>query len=285
MTYVIHGASGAQGGPVLAALKSSGKPVVAVGRQPGALGDGTPVIGADYHSIEQITGLYQRASGVFVHLPIGSPDEQRTYASNIAAALAQARPPRVVISTSGHIIDRPNSVLQQPRDGAIPSLLRELAEAGLNHVAIAPRLFLENLLLMLGGIRSEHKLRYPLRADIPVSWASHLDVAEAVNNLFDRIDIGGVIAIGQHPGITGHDLAQAFSDHLGKTVVYDALAPEQFGASIAQYVGEGAAAGIAAFYTAINSQSDHSFEITQSAQQRLGLTPRTTAEWLNKLTV
>lgn len=72
---------------------------------------------------------------------------------------------------------------------------------GLSHAVIAPRLFLENLLLP------------------PIS--DNADVAAA---LFDRPDITGTIAVGQHPGITSPDLAQAITDHLGRRVSYEPLA-------------------------------------------------------------
>ncbi|MDX3240877.1 hypothetical protein [Streptomyces sp. ME18-1-4] len=72
---------------------------------------------------------------------------------------------------------------------------------------IAPRFFLENLLLppILDVVRTQGVLRYPLAADFPVSWSSHLDNADVAAALFDRPDITGTIAVEQHPGITSWD--------------------------------------------------------------------------------
>lgn len=99
MTYVVHGATGAQGKPVLTALKSAGKTAVAVGRQ----GDVSHAPGkvASYDSATQLVDAYRGASGVFVHLPLGREEDRKRYADNILAALAEARPERVIISTSG----------------------------------------------------------------------------------------------------------------------------------------------------------------------------------------
>lgn len=67
-------------------------------------------------------------------------------------------------------------------------------------------------------------LRYPPAADFPVSWPSHLDNADVAAALFDRPDLTGTIAVGQHPGITSPDLAQAITDHLGRRVSHEPLA-------------------------------------------------------------
>ncbi|MFK4067024.1 NAD(P)H-binding protein [Streptomyces sp. NPDC029674] len=72
MTYVIHGATGAQGAPVVAALVAAGKPVTALTRNPDAVVDGARVVAASYSSVEELTEAYRGADGVFVHLPVVS---------------------------------------------------------------------------------------------------------------------------------------------------------------------------------------------------------------------
>ncbi|SOR76695.1 MULTISPECIES: hypothetical protein [Streptomyces] len=67
---------------------------------------------------------------------------------------------------------------------------------------IAPELYLENLLIprVIGSVRERGVLPYPIRADVPVSWASHLDSADAVVALLDRTDVTGVVFVGQYQG-------------------------------------------------------------------------------------
>lgn len=285
MTYIIHGATGAQGNPVLSSLRAAGKPVAAVTRKDdGRLGD-IPVIVADYTSVDRLTDAYRDAAGVFVHLPLGSEEDRRTYARAIVAALAAARPGRVVISTSGQIVDNPASPLRAPEDSAIRTLVRGVEEAGLSHAVISARLFLENLLLppVIEAVRSAGVLRYPLRADFPVSWSSHLDNAEVAAALFERTDVGGVVAVGQLPPVTGPDLAGAFAARLGREVRYEAVTPQQFGETITPLIGAPGAAGVVGLYTALASAADHTFDPEQAAQKRLGLTPRTTRQWLDDI--
>ena len=70
-------------------------------------------------------------------------------------------------------------------------------------------------------------LRYPIRSDMPVSWASHLDIAEVAVALFERPEMTGSVGVGQWPGITGHDLAAA----LGARAA-GAAAPDGFEARV-----------------------------------------------------
>ncbi|MFF2660275.1 SDR family oxidoreductase [Kitasatospora sp. NPDC058032] len=278
MTYVIHGATGAQGAPVVAALAAAGKSVTAPTRKADAVVDGARVVAAGYDSVAELTHVYRGAEGVFVHLPMGSEEDRQTYARNILTALREARPARVVFSTSGAPIDPGTG-------GAASELVRGLADSGLSHAVIEPTLYLENLLLpfVIGAVHERGALPYPIRADFPVSWASHLDIADAAVALFDRPDVTGVVSIGQYPAPTGPDLATAFGTHFGKDVAFEPTTPEQFGASVAPFIGEGPAAGVAAVYEAMSTLADRSITPENSAQKLLGVTSRTTGQWLTDI--
>jgi len=120
------------------------------------------------------------------------------HAMNIVEAIKTAKPKRVVISTSGIIIDQPGTLLQASKDSAIAILLRGVEETGVSHAVVAPRLYLENLLLptVFEPVKAEGVLRYPLRADFPVSWSSHLDVAEVAERLLTDTSVTGVVGVG-----------------------------------------------------------------------------------------
>ena len=147
---------------------------------------------------------------------------------------------------------------------------------------MSPRLFFENLLnpLVFQPAKSDGVLRYPLRADYPVSWSSHLDVAEVVERLLTDNAVTGLVGVGQTPGITGIDLATSFSKYLGRPVSFSSVTPEAFGEMIVPVFGEGAAAGIVAVYQVQARASSNAIVPGTSAQQQLGLTPRTAEKWL-----
>ncbi|MGC9539253.1 NmrA family NAD(P)-binding protein [Streptomyces sp. UG1] len=280
MTYVIHGATGAQGAPVVAALAAAGKSVVALTRNAAADVPGARVVAADHSCTDDLTRAYRDAEGVFVHLPVTSEDDRRGYARNIVDAVRAARPARVVFSTSGTVVGAPGD------DGsAVATLVAGLADSGVSHAVIEPRLYFENLLLpfVAGAVREQGVLRYPLPADFRVSWSSHLDIADVAAALFALPGVDGVVSVGQYPAINGQELAEAFSAGLGQDVRYEAITPDAFRTAATPVIGAGAAAEVAAGYTAMRALPDRSIEPERSAQKLLGITPRTASQWLTDI--
>ena len=175
MTYVIHGATGAQGAPVVSVLTAAGKPVVALTRNADAVVPGARVMTAAYSSVQELTDAYRGAEGVFVHLPVGMEEDRRTYARNIVAAVRAARPARVVFSTSGFPLGSEEGADEENSASIVVS---GLADSGVSHAVIAPELFFENLLLphVVAAVRERGVLGYPLPAGFAVSgrriWTS-----------------------------------------------------------------------------------------------------------------
>ncbi len=152
---------------------------------------------------------------------------------------------------------------------------------------VAPRLYLENLLLpvILGPVREEGVLRYPLPASFPVSWSSHLDVAEVVTRLLtDASPITGTVGFGHLPGLTGPDLAAALSSRLGREVRFEGITPEAFGELITPLFGP-AAAPVVELYQVLNTQDGSTIAEDGSTQELVGLRPRPIEQWLEDLAV
>lgn len=281
MTIIIHGATGAQGGPLIKRLLTAGKPALAAVRNASSE-NGLPSVIVDNASVDSLVAAYRGADGVFFHLPLASETDRVQYAHNFAQAIALARPARVVISTSGNVVDEPGSPTQVPDDSAVAVLVREVARTGVSFAVVAPRLYLENLLLptQFGAVQGEGVLRYPLRSDYPVSWSSHLDVAEVAERLLADATITGIVGVGHAPGLTGADLAEGFAQHLGKPVRYEAITPEAFGDMITPLFGAGPAAGVVAGYQAKEQTNGCVISNATSAQSLLGLKPRSVQQWL-----
>ncbi len=280
MSYVIHGATGAQGAPLVAVLSRMGKDVTAAVRDTAAAT--TKAVRVDYSSVDSLVAAYRQAEGVFVHLPVTSEDQRLECARNISEAIGRARPRRVVISTSGWVVDEPQSALQGPHHGAAMTLIRGVEQTGVSMAVVAPRLFLENLLLpaVLGPAKSEGILRYPIRGDYLVSWSSHLDVAEVAARLLTDGSTTGILGVGHLPPLAGAELAEGFSQYLGQKVEFEGIAPETFGAMIAPLLGEAPAAGVVASYQAQAALSMNAIASNTSAQNLLRLAPRSVHQWL-----
>ena len=287
MADIVHGATGAQGSPILSALTSAGRTAIAAVRHPEAVPDGIVARQVDLASVASLASAYKGADGVFVHLPMGAPEAAAAQARAVVEAVAQARPGRVVISTSGQIVDQPGSPLQATADSPIMTLIDGVTGSGVPTAVVAPRLYLENLLLpvVLDPACQEGVLRYPLPASFPVSWSSHLDVADVVVRLLtDASPTTGTVGVGHRPGLTGPDLAAAFSSHLGREVRFEGITPEAFGELITPLFGP-AAALVVELYQALNAQDGNTIAEDSSAQELLGLRPRPIEQWLKDLAV
>ena len=287
MADIVHGATGAQGSPVLSALTTAGRSAIAAVRHPEAVPDGIVARQVDLASAASLASVYEGADGVFIHLPMGAPEAAAAQARAVVEAVAQARPGRVVISTSGQIVDQPGSPLQAAADSPIMTLIDGVTGSGVPTAVVAPRLYLENLLLpvVLDPACQEGVLRYPLPASFPVSWSSHLDVADVVVRLLtDTSPTTGTVGVGHRPGLTGPDLAAAFSSHLGREVRFEGITPEAFGELITPLFGP-AAAPVVELYRALNAQDGNTIAEDSSAQELLGLRPRPIEQWLKDLAV
>ena len=287
MADIVHGATGAQGSPILSALTTAGRSAIAAVRHPEAVPDGIVARQVDLASAASLASVYEGADGVFIHLPMGAPEAAAAQARAVVEAVAQARPGRVVISTSGQIVDQPGSPLQATADSPIMTLIDGVTGSGVPTAVVAPRLYLENLLLpvVLDPTCQEGVLRYPLPASFPVSWSSHLDVADVVVRLLtDTSPTTGTVGVGHRPGLTGPDLAAAFSSHLGREVRFEGITPEAFGELITPLFGP-AAAPVVELYRALNAQDGNTIAEDSSAQELLGLRPRPIEQWLKDLAV
>ena len=287
MVDIIHGATGAQGSPVLSALTSAGCTAIAAVRHPETVPAGIAARQVDLTSADSLASAYEGADGVFIHLPMGAPEAAAAQARAVVEAVTRAHPGRVIISTSGQIVDQPGSPLQAPADSPVMTLIDGVTGSGVPTAVVAPRLYLENLLLpvVLTPVREEGVLRYPLPASFPVSWSSHLDVAEVVARLLtDASPTTGTVAVGHRPGLTGPDLAASFSSRLGREVRFEGVTPEAFGELITPLFGP-AAAPVVELYQVLNTQDGSTIDEDGSAQELLGLRPRSIEQWLKDLAV
>lgn len=274
MTFIVHGATGAQGSPILTALRAAGHAPTAAVRDPASVNG--PAVAVDFGSVDTLAAAYEGASGVFIHLPVGNLEQQSRFAHTIGEAIGKANPARVVVSTSGY---------PATTGTGVGILIEELKRHASSFAVIEPVLYLENLLLptVLGPVRQEGVLRYPLRADYPTSWVSHLDVADAAVALLTDSNVTGSVAVGALPALIGQDLADGFARHLGTTVRYESQDPEVFGEQILPMFGEQAARPVIDAYIWRQSQTGDVIADERSAQKLLGLTPRSVDQWLRDL--
>lgn len=282
LSITVHGATGAQGSPVVSGLLAAGHRVTAVARHPRNLPEGTRIAAVDLADTDALCEAYSGADGVFCHLPMGEPEQLGAYARSIGRALSAARPSRIVVSTSG----RPVGEAGGDQAGPLTDLVDHLRGSGLCVAVVATRLYLENLLLapVLEPARREGVLRYPLPEAFAASWCSHQDVADAAIALLSRErQLAGTLEVGHLPGLTGPDLAAGLATGLGIEVRYQPTSPQEFAAAITPLFGREAAASVAAFYEGLAARDHWTIDSRRSAQHLLGLAPRAVEAWLGEV--
>ena len=278
MKVVIHGGTGAQGSAVASELESRGHTAVRLSRRGSA-----PSVAADLNDAESLARAYRGADAVFVHLPIPTdPTRPVVWTRNVLHALRVAAVSRVVYSTSGTSLrdgeTGPHPILQGAASGV------RAFYAGLTHtvpevVALAPRLFLDNLLLpfVAGPVVAEGVLAYPLAADKLVSWTSHGDMARVAADALEGTVKPGAYDVGLPP-MTGPELAASVGEGIGKLVRYDPISPDEFARRAKPIFGAQAAAGVGALYDAY--ANDPSRAIADDAPRIAGSgSHRSAARW------
>ncbi|HIH74092.1 MAG TPA: NmrA family NAD(P)-binding protein [Methanosarcina sp.] len=275
MRYIIHGATGAQGAPLIKIMFKEGHNAIAAVRDTLAY-QNIFCVTADMSCLSSLITAYEGADGIFVHLPLG-PEEQRfEYAQNISRAVKIAKPKRVVVSTSGWDITNPDD------KSALSSLIRNIEKSGTSMAVIATTLYLENLLLpiVLNTVMAENIFQYPLRPDHAASWCSHLDVAYVAAELLTKPHVSGIVWVGQLPAVTPEGIAKSFSKHFGRNISYKSLKPEEFGQMLVPLIGLDAASEVVKVYESKALQNESEINEERSAQKLLGLKPHSVSEWL-----
>lgn len=186
-TYVVIGATGAQGGAVAAALLSRGLPVRAVVRRPDSAGAvrladrGAELAVADLDDPQSLAVAFTGAAGVFaLTTPFErGPEEEVTQGRSIIEAASSAG--------VGHLVF--SSVASADQHTGVPHFESKvvveaaLAASGIPYTIVGPTYFYDNLLGGLEQIR-EGVLDLPVPADVPLQQLSRRDLGEFVATVF-----------------------------------------------------------------------------------------------------
>lgn len=186
-TYVVIGATGAQGGAVAAALLSRGLPVRAVVRRPDSAGAvrladrGAELSVADLDDPQSLAVAFTGAAGVFaLTTPFErGPEEEVAQGRSIIEAASSAG--------VGHLVF--SSVASADQHTGVPHFESKvvveaaLAASGIPYTIVGPTYFYDNLLGGLEQIR-EGVLDLPVPADVPLQQLSRRDLGEFVATVF-----------------------------------------------------------------------------------------------------
>lgn len=259
-TIAVHGATGSQGGPVARLLTAAGHDVRPL----------TRAAGVDLLDRAALEAAYAGADAVVLQLPLVY-DERALAMGEHAARAAEA-------AGVEHLVLNASCPLPPARIG-VPFLDARHIAAG----AAVPRVTVLQPTLYLENVRApwstahEGVIRYPLPAEAPVAWVATEDVAAAAVRAIDD-EVAGWFAL-PGPIATGHEVAAAVADALGRPVRWEPITPDAFADLLRPHLGDHAATGTAEFYRALASAPPAAPPDPAPAREALGWAPRGLEEW------
>lgn len=253
MLFAVHGASGAQGTPVVRRLLADGHRVRAIGRNPDPLRlpAGAEPAPADLLDVEALARAYEGADGVVVVLPGGADDDVAVaQADAILEALHRARVPRAVFNAGGAVWSAPPGL---PFLDARTRLANALPSAVLTAVVVGPATaYMENLSegWVVQRLRAEGELVQTAPAEAPMSPVAMDDVASAIAEALVEDDPPPRVVVHGPGETTGEETAKAIAAHLGRPVRWTQVPPDEYLRGVAGGLGEQYARNIGRLYGA-----------------------------------
>ncbi|MFI7705166.1 SDR family oxidoreductase [Nonomuraea sp. NPDC049480] len=250
-TVVVHGATGAQGSPVVRRLLAAGHHVRAVVRPTSAPGlpAGAEPVFADLSVPASLTDAYAGAAAVVVQLPlVFAADAAVPQAEAVLGALKGAGVPRAVFNTGGPPAAEPTGV---PFVDARALLAAELPGVVDVAAVVGPAFtYMENLAAPWSlPLVAAGEIAYPLPAELPVPWLALDDLAAVIAEFVtDPAPPPLRIVAGPH-ALTGDQAAAELAAALGRELRWRAVEPGEYERMLAPHIGPEAAAGVAAAYT------------------------------------
>ncbi|MER6948470.1 NmrA family NAD(P)-binding protein [Nonomuraea sp. NPDC000554] len=276
MTFLVIGATGAQGGAVARELVASGQRVRGLARSD-RMPDGVQPFVGDLGDAALVKAAFTGVSRASVLLPmVYEPELVAAYVRNVIDAALAAGVERLVFNTGNRTPSEATGVAAfETRRAAVASLL----ESGVPTVVLRPPVYLDNLLApwVAGPLAHEGVLRYPLPAGLPVAWLSHADLATITVAALTRDGLdGAVLDVGGPDTVTGTELAAAF----GPGVRYAEQDVDEFEHALARALGEPTAAGVAATYRWLATTAGAVDPVDPDLEERLGVRLTPLREWI-----
>ncbi len=231
--YAVLGATGAQGGAVVAALAEAGASIRAITRNLTSrraqqlTGSGVEVVAADLSDPDSVAAAFTGVDGVFaLTTPFeDGPSAELEQGATIIAAAERAQVPHLVFSSVSDA-DKHTGI---PHFDSKAAVEQSLAGSGLSYTIVGPTYFYDNLLSGLDDIRAG-RLELPIPADMPLQQLSRRDLGRFVVAIFAdpagargaRVDIAS-----DNP--TPAHMASVLQDVLGRPVELISTDPKDIG--------------------------------------------------------
>ncbi|MNW23674.1 NAD(P)H azoreductase [compost metagenome] len=189
--YLVHGASGTQGGAVAKLLVQAGHEVRTLTRNEETaktLADqGIQAFIGDLADVELLHHAHEGVDRVFLNLPVEfNQDKLRQYTKNAIDAALRANVKLFVVNTSIYV---PDVITESAGLEIKCEIIAEVQQSGLPAIIMEPIIYMENFLIP--GILNNGVLSYPVPADRPISWISIDDAAQYHYYAIQHFELAG----------------------------------------------------------------------------------------------
>lgn len=249
LRVLVYGATGSQSKPIVLKLLEKGHQPLALSRNPEKAASlrqaGAEVVTGDMLNAARLREVSEQVDAVSLQVPtfVPNPAEQPVYFRNAVDAAKSAGVKLIVYNTSGPLIEERTG---NPMFDLRLDLLRYLNESGVPHIVIQPTVYMENLLgpWTRQALVDRDVLQYPVEEDQALGWIATQDVASLMVAALERPELANnrFIVSGER-SFTGPQLADQFSEGLGRSITYRAMPLHEFGAFLDQMFGPGAGEG------------------------------------------
>ncbi|MGL4173263.1 MAG: hypothetical protein ACRCTR_04215 [Actinomycetota bacterium] len=274
------GTAGAQGSGLTECLSGRGATPVRVTTQPERAhqwsASGEQAVVADLLDPASMQAAGDGVPAAALHLPLGLGSPEAAW--RVVASVQALRDMGTTVAVNlGTVVPPPDA----PDPFGARPVAQMLLDAGAT--VITPTAYLENHAAPWSVARLvAGELLYPRPIDDLVGWLTARDITASLVAALER-DLGTqLLALGGTP-LTFDELAAQLTAGLGRPVEFRRVSAEEFGNLVRPYLGDEAAAGVAAAYDSMpESRNPLMAPDANDAWETLGLSPTPAAMWATR---
>jgi uncharacterized protein YbjT (DUF2867 family) len=271
LKVLVYGGTGSQGGAVVRKLLEAGHEPYIVTRNPEKAAEfvraGAKTVRGEMSDPASLESASRGVDAVALMIPFSIPDPAlaASGARNAIDAAKKAGVKLIVYNTSGSLMAERTG---NPAFDIRLDTVEYLENSGVPSIVVAPTAYMENLLgpWTRNSIIEQDVLAYPAPAFAPIGWIASDDNGALIVAALERPELAGTrFTVSGVENLTGAQLAERFSQGLGRTITYHEMPLEEFGAILDNMFGPGAGAGAIATY---QFQRDHADKMTMWTDMR-----------------
>lgn len=287
LKVLVYGATGMQARPLVHKLLAAGHEPHILTRHSKKAADlaaaGAKIVLGSLDDAASLRAASEGKDVVALLIPafLDKPTEAAQYGRNAIDAAQAAGVRLLVWNVSGPLVERGLNALADSRF----EVLDYLKASGLPYVVLEPIVYAENLLgpWTAPSVAYQNQVAYPILPTKKVGWLPLGDLASLILAALERPELtGSHFKISGGDALTGPELAQIFSEVLGREITYYTMSPEEMGAILDNAFGPGAGEPVASEYRRQQSDPDPTahYREMQTVLEKLPVLMTPLREWV-----